>query len=132
MNRWSTDLAIIAERTGTRLETVVKRATFGLFATAVKRSPVDTGRFRANWNVSFDRVDPVTTEATTASRADSEVRKVLSAKLGDVTYLSNSLPYAVRLEFGWSKQAPYGMVRLAMVEHQLHVLRAVESLGAAA
>jgi hypothetical protein len=36
-----------------------------------------------------------------------------------VHFLTNNLPYALRLEYGWSKnQAPAGMVGLAVAEFQ--------------
>ena len=38
--------------------------------------------------------------------------KVAGFSLGQTLYLVNNLPYAMRLEYGYSKQAPAGMVRL--------------------
>jgi len=86
----------------------------------VMRSPVDTGRFRANWNVSFGTEDLSTTDATDKS-GSSTIAKGLAtinqyAKLSQVIYVSNNLPYANRLENGWSKQAPQGMVALTLAE----------------
>jgi hypothetical protein len=31
-------------------------------------------------------------------------------------YIQNNLPYAERLENGWSKQAPHGMVKITLYE----------------
>ena len=45
---------------------------------------------------------------------------------GGVTYLSNSLPYAVPLENGWSKQAPQGMVKLTAQEFPQYVSQAAK------
>ncbi|NTX09022.1 hypothetical protein, partial [Myxococcus sp. CA040A] len=36
------------------------------------------------------------------------------SKLGDTVYVTNNLPYARRLEFGHSAQAPRGMVRVTV------------------
>jgi hypothetical protein len=37
-------------------------------------------------------------------------------------YITNNLPYAERLEYGWSGQAPSGMIRLSLAEFE-QVLR---------
>lgn len=82
------------------------------------------GRFRANWVVGYKSIDESTYDEVdksgnkTIGKITSEV---ISAELGDGSiFLTNSLPYAHRLENGWSKQAPAGMVRLSMVEITNH------------
>ncbi len=74
------------------------------------------GRFRANWNVAAGTPDRTTTDATQRARSDAEAQKALSLELGGVIYMTNSLPYAKRLEDGWSKQAPTGMVRKSAIQ----------------
>jgi hypothetical protein len=74
-------------------------------------TPVDTGRARANWYLSDGSPRIETTQAT--------IPQVYSP--GDITgdsiiYITNSLPYIVPLEYGHSKQAPMGMVRIAIAE----------------
>jgi hypothetical protein len=39
--------------------------------------------------------------------------------------MTNALPYARRLEYGWSRQAPYGMVRYSVLEYRRFLLRAI-------
>ena len=56
------------------------------------RTPVDTGRARGNWHVEFDGEQSAT--------------------------IYNNLPYMERLENGWSKQAPAGMVRVTLTEFE--------------
>lgn len=109
---------------------VVRKVGLDLATRVVMRSPVDTGRFRANWNVAFGRVDTLTTPSTDKSggKTTERVRVQLngwSPGAGDI-YLTNSLPYAIPLEYGHSKkQAPQGMVRLTVVEFQTFVNAAV-------
>jgi hypothetical protein len=98
------------------VETVVRKVTLDLFRKVVLRSPVDTGRFRANWNVSYGTPDVTVTASKIKSRGDAEAAKALTLPVGGVTWLANGLPYSERLEYGWSKQAPGGMVRLATAE----------------
>jgi hypothetical protein len=117
------------------------------------RSPVDTGRFRANWNVSVNAPNESTNGATDGGagrvnkktfdaaadffggpspvrgRALSEARKALTLPVGGVTYMTNGLPYAQRLEFdAWSDQAPAGMVRISAQEFGQYVRKAVASV----
>jgi hypothetical protein len=38
---------------------------------------------------------------------------------GKETTISNDLPYALRVEFGWSTQAPEGMMRRAVLDYPI-------------
>lgn len=87
-----------------------------LFSAVVADSPVLTGRLRANWQCSIGGADETTTENTdqTGSLAiESIVSTCEKSTLRQSLHLTNSLPYAARIEFdGWSKEkAPAGMVR---------------------
>ena len=98
------------------MNTTVQRATTELFNRVTIRSPVDTGRFRANWNVSYGQADDSTTTSTDKARATTEAAKALTLPVGGIVWITNGLPYAYRLEYGYSKQAPVGMIRLAVRE----------------
>lgn len=87
----------------------------------IMKSPVDTGRFRANWNVGNGSIDYATSESTdkqgnTALKNSLEINSIKIN--GQTIYITNSLPYAYRLEYeGWSKvKAPAGMVRVTLAE----------------
>lgn len=127
MSGWSIPLDRLADRSKARLETVVRVVTLNLFVAVVKRSPVSSGRFRANWNVSYGAPNLTITDSTTVARGDVEARRAVTLPVGGVTFLSNGLPYAYRLEHGWSKQAPVGMVRLSVVELQQHIRKALQA-----
>lgn len=117
MAGWSIPIDKLVKKAGGRIDLVARKATLDLFAAAVRRSPVDTGRFKANWNVNYGAPDVRTSTSTAGARATAEVNKVLSLPVGGKVYLTNSLPYAIRLEYGWSKrQAPMGMVRVTARE----------------
>lgn len=128
MAKWSIPMSRFTGAAARRLDLVVRKATFEAFGSAVRRSPVDTGRFRANWNVSSNEVDTSTTDMTSQARADAELRKALAFKSGGIVYLTNSLPYAARLEDGWSKQAPTGMVRVTAVEWSNKLAQVIKNL----
>lgn len=91
------------------------------------------GRFRGNWQVTFE-----TKAAGTLERIDPQGDSTKGAAVGVVMgftsavgtiWAVNNLPYGPRLEFeGWSSQAPAGMVRISVNEFQLFVNKAVAGL----
>lgn len=116
MSGWSVPIDRLVAKAKGDVNTVVRRATLQVFRSVVLRSPVDTGRFRANWNVSFGLPDYTTTVSTNEARGMTEASKALQLPVGGVSYIANGLPYALLLEHGYSKQAPAGMVKLAAAE----------------
>lgn len=127
MAGFSIPIAALAARSNARLETVVRRVTQDIYRRVVRRSPVDTGRFRANWNVSYGSPNVTFTDATNQSRSLAEIAKVATSPVGGVSFLANGLPYARELEFGSSTQAPQGMVRLTVREFASAVAQAVRA-----
>lgn len=75
------------------------------------------GRFKNNWQIGIGSMNTDTGRAANSSGdgALAAFSATIKAwKPGQTIYLTNSLPYAYRLEHGWSKQAPSGMVKLAV------------------
>lgn len=120
------DVTKLMDSSKVKVEKVVRRLTLSLFSRCIMMSPVDTGRFRANWQLSigtpaYTEVDafdkgPVTQDGSGASKTKEAVKqRVMTDKeaFGGKVYLINSLPYAGFLEYGSSQQAPYGMVRVS-------------------
>jgi hypothetical protein len=98
-----------------RLEMAAKKITMDAFSEVIQKSPVDTGRFRGNWQTGIGSKPSGTTDSTDKSgqgAINEAAAKVAGFNLGQTIYLVNNLPYAMRLEMGSSKQAPSGMVRL--------------------
>jgi hypothetical protein len=88
------------------------------------------GRFRGNWMFSIGSPDNTTTDEVDPSGRKSTARIVDGAiefKAGDTAYITNSLPYAIPLEFGHSQQAPGGMVRITVARFQQIVLEAIRN-----
>lgn len=80
------------------------------------------GRFRGNWQVSFDAA---TTEETGRIDKTGDLTKAAGNytlslfKVGmTAIYFCNNVPYAYPLEMGHSTQAPGGMVRITAAEFQ--------------
>lgn len=140
--RFAIDFAKLLKAAGDKAELVVKKSAFEVMNAVEEKSPVGDpslwaessppaptgytgGRFKANWNLSIGSIDASTTEDTdktgeaTLSRAQG---KIEGYKMGDKVFITNSLPYAQRLEYeGWSSQAPAGMVRITAMEFEQYV-----------
>lgn len=86
------------------------------------------GRFRGNWQFSIgapaegelDQVDPA--GGITLAKLKLQVEQLT---IGETAYIVNNLPYAVPLEYGHSKQAPSGMVRVTLARFQQIVDEAI-------
>lgn len=81
----------------------------------IRETPVDTGRLRGNWQATLnvpimtpiDRVEKRQGGVPLAQAKDVTER----LQIGNIFWLTNNLPYARRIEEGWSQQAPEGMLR---------------------
>ncbi len=90
-------------------------------ARLVRRTPVDTGRARNNWNLAHGHPNATNIrEGEHPKDGGLAIAKAASQasglKAGDVIYLTNALPYIPALEHGHSNQAPQGMIRLTAKE----------------
>lgn len=97
------------------IERTFRGAALSLFKGIIQSSPVDTGRFRANWFASTSQPSNDITN-TTDKTGSSALMRAATLVAGEsdwrVFTLTNNLPYAERLEMGYSPQAaPYAMVR---------------------
>lgn len=122
---FSDSLAKYCKAAGDQIDTVVRKTAIDLQASMIEKSPVDTGRFKSNWKCGIGAIN---SDASAAPNADAQGRTVAvlqGYKPGNTIWLTNSLPYAKRLENGWSQQAPAGMVRLTMQDFQQAVKRAI-------
>ena len=91
-----------------------------------ERTPKDTGRAAASWDVSLDQpgdsVQPegsrFSTEAavTAAQQHGHGLAGELTASPYRVIWLFNNVPYIIALEHGHSQQAPNGMVALTVAD----------------
>ncbi len=121
MSKFIIDINAFCEKAKKNPETVMRQVSLKLFSAIIKASPVDTGRFRGNWNVSGPTPDLRVSEETdrTGTKAVSSVVDFTLnyPRWTDVT-LSNNLPYAIDLEYGSSKQAPEGVVRTNALRFQ--------------
>lgn len=99
-----------------------RRVAETILGDLVYATPVDTSKALSNWQVSLDTpvassIAPYypgskgSTRATSAAQALSVGRAILATvKPGQRVFISNVLPYIVRLNDDYSKQAPAGFV----------------------
>lgn len=85
----------------------------------VMKTPVDTGRARGNWIVSLE--SPVSGTVDKNDKAGSQMIAEGTGIIGSMTepktvFVQNNLPYIERLENGYSKQSPAGMVAITVAE----------------
>lgn len=106
-----------ADKSDWLMSEALRKIALGAFTEVIMMSPVDTGRFRGNWQVSvgpeLEYIPPVDDEDPSGSATVAYTKSIVDTlNAGDTVWLVNNLPYAGPLEYGWSKQAPGGMVRL--------------------
>lgn len=109
--------------TQTGLNDVIRQFVESVHAELVMGSPVDTGRFRANWQITADHVplyalNEYDKSGAKTIAAGKRTAAVLFAGRGAAVttiYFSNMLIYANALEYGHSKQAPAGVLGIVAV-----------------
>lgn len=120
-----TDLPYVALEVSSIAAEEVKAMAELIYFGVMVNSPVDSGKFRANWNVSLNIPDYSTSDATMP-----DLGKVarLNPKDGDTIFIGNGLPYYPVLEYGlypgtgpktingFSRQAPDGVLRPTLNE----------------
>lgn len=109
------DVKAFCEKAKKNPEIVMRAVSLKLFSAIIKASPVDTGRFRMNWQTSAATPRPgliAGTDKTGNKAVNSATTFISNTPVWQELTLTNNLPYAQRLEYGWSKQAPAGIVRI--------------------
>jgi hypothetical protein len=112
-------------RWGTSLEKeqapqFIRKIALELLKKVTMKSPVDTGRFRANWMVGIGGADETTTESTVNDAMMRGSIVLTGYKTLKQIHLSNNLPYAAALEHGHSQQAPLGVAEISVEEIEAH------------
>ena len=132
MAQWTMDLNKYVKKTKTQISEVRTSYAYALYSSIVRKTPVDTGRARANWNISAGRPDTSVTENT---RTTPKPKTAMPNPEGDESiFISNNLPYIETLEYGgypknpkggngktingYSKQAPEGMIGVTLANNE--------------
>lgn len=90
------------------------------------------GRFKGNWDYGFNAA-PTKKYDTIDDTGNASIGRIKDGMAGmpvaAVHYLANNLPYAQRLENGYSDQAPSGMLGLAVLKYQTIVDNAARGMA---
>lgn len=134
---------------------VTRQIVADLHGRISKRTPVDTGRARASWDVkqgSPSSYVPPITAGSVAGKGKTKLGKGLAGnalgagassggKAKDIgkelatidgtapVFITTALDYVQYLENGSSKQAPAGMVRLSIAEVEIEIESILDQLG---
>ena len=117
-------------KTNRKLTQVGRKVALELFKRVIYKTPVDKGRARANWQVTIGTTASGTVEIDDRNGGATMSKATAASagfKAGDTIYLTNNLPYIMKLEEGgypdgpktvggFSRQAPAGMVGLTVQE----------------
>jgi len=138
-NSFSDDIKKFADQTGDTLEQVIIDYVAGVSQKVIERTPVGDpslwdsnappgyvgGTARANWIPSIGSPETTAIDSTDQSRGINQVQAIKKQIPGNIYYLTNNVPYIERLEYGWSTQAPNGMMRRTLREARSILKQAV-------
>jgi len=108
INRWVEETQVAMDET---LQTIIMK----IGESVVRLSPVDTGRFKGNWQLTIDSMasSSLLREDKEGSMTLADMASVVNGfTAGQIAYIQNHVLYGYDLEYGSSKQAPDGMVRI--------------------
>lgn len=98
-------------------ESHVKKVIEVGLQSVVVSSPVMDGAYRGNHRLTLNKIDESfdlkIQDKSGGPTIEKNKAELVSFKLGDTLYIQNNAPYAVRLENGWSQQAPHGVYTIA-------------------
>lgn len=133
---WSKPLSGFASQVERDQNKRLRAAALQALSGVIERSPVDSGAFRGNHRISIGSPDNAYDESISdpsGSQAQAEGLRIIGriTKPFDVIYVQNNLPYAERLEFGDSKQAPFGVyaITFEQIKNAADYQRLIEGRG---
>lgn len=120
--RFTANLVRNLEREAARR--VLRTLAFEFLRRVIMKNPVDTGRSRAGWTpylIARGQPFPAIGGRDPDAQAEGQAKGYFVEHFrgrSQFILLGNGVEYIIPLEYGWSRQAPAGMVRLTMRELQ--------------
>ena len=130
--RFRLSLASFERKFAGNVDKLVRAVALDITGTIVKRTPVDTGRARGNWMLTVGAPSSATVTQLDPAGAMAQAKALgalASYRPGASVFITNNLPYIVRLEYGSSKQAPGGMVRITAREWKAKIARVAQGMA---
>lgn len=114
------DLEAFERKATGRIRLFRRAIVMKVSARVILRTPVDTGRARANWQVSMGAPAGGVVEAVDKTGTDT-LQKIKEFSVAidhddQPLFITNNQPYIEKLEEGSSDQAPNGMVAITVAE----------------
>lgn len=109
---WSIPPTAFAKVIDSEVQRRVRVIAVALLNQVVLRSPVDTGRFKGSHVVSIGApvyAVPDTPDKDGGPTVDRGLAALSGLEPYTVVYIQTNLPYAERIENGWSRLAPAGV-----------------------
>lgn len=128
---FSAQIAEFVAKAKGNADLVVRKVVLEMFSRVIQKSPVDSGRFKSSYLVSINSTptgDPGTVDKSGAPSFLRVNAAVAQLSAGTVITMTSSLEYALALEYGHSRQAASGMVRITVLEFAGVVTQAAASL----
>lgn len=114
------DLTKFATKANADMRLVVQKISMEAFKRVIFRTPVDTGRARANWGCTIGKpraaMQIESTDKSGSATTAAMVATVQGFKGDGSVFLVNNVPYINELENGSSQKSPQGMVRVTAAE----------------
>lgn len=112
---------LISAKVKVRQDEINRRALIAVSRFVILKTPVDTGIARTGWQFGVGNKP--------GGEADGDPINALIAavqpmKVGELGYFINVVPYIIPLEYGHSKQAPAGMLRITIARWNSIVAKA--------
>jgi len=143
---FSLELKEFSDKTGRNINDVQKAVALDLFGKVIKSTPVGNpslwkskppkgytgGRLRGNWQASIDKpaTGILSKEDKNGNATIGKMSAIVESHKDDgILWLTNNLPYAMRVEYGWSTQAPSGMVRVTIAAFESAINKAIQRVN---
>jgi len=106
----------------------IRATAMQAYKMVTENTPVASGRAKGNWFIGVDAPNRDVTKRFSRKpygvpaaeyRVQNEVSKIKGTQ--NNVYISNNLPYIMRLETGYSRQAPAGMVAITVEQLKQHI-----------
>ncbi|MDA3832279.1 MAG: HK97 gp10 family phage protein [Spirochaetales bacterium] len=120
MGSFEMQIKAFSDKSEKNVKLACQKIAMEAFSRIIYRTPVDTGRLRANWGCQVDSPSSGTTESTDKEGAATVSKATKVTTSWDATgsiYLTNNLQYAIPIEYcGSPVKSPQGMVRVTVAE----------------
>ena len=128
MANFETAFGNLSKLTYDQIHFIVVGSASELVKDIIYSTPFDTGRARNNWILTIDKIsdEKIDEVDKSGNKAIARAKQELTKPLGKYIYIQNNLDYILKLEYGWSKQAPQGFVRQNILRMNTLIKKAIK------